>query len=556
MSGTVDTTANPEQVTVTGRANTTPTSSAAPYYRAQVFPYEGGTWTITPTTMGVVSVQTSKSISTAAGDFAITLVATGPQGQNTRPLWSDIITPMSMCVIEMGRGRRQGVVMIGVVVGVAETTAWTPQGPQRQIVVSGKDFGYIFAQYAYYNLTYLLGLPQAALGELGAAQALAAPNSHIAGGTPAQLGQAWYEMMTSLVMSKLQMNYNGQMIPFSSFVATQFEEYPSTVTIPMGSNFLADEADWYTKFNTFFQMPWYEFFVTTAPVNHFDTSGNSQQFNGWHAPAANVNVVARVNPLPKLTSATALDMTAWSALPLVKMDPGVNAYADGLSWSAEGARNLYAVYPQSIAKTIGVDNSNINPFAMSTDLWVDPASIGRYGFRPEIVSTYWFWDGEGVHAQQMASAGQSLGEFQTLMTALTLQVASYYEPLPLMASGTVSMPLRPDVVIGSRFQFTPTKATEPWMFYVVGVAHDIGLGRPAVTTLSLVRGLPLSVYQNQALLTAIHAGNAQRQGGTFTQGLPQGSASPLENVPVTARQGFANNLQPIFNGVQSGQQPP
>jgi hypothetical protein len=92
-----------------------------------------------------------------------------------------------------------------------------------------------------------------------------------------------------------------------------------------------------------------------------------------------------------------------------------------------------------------------------------------------------------------------------------------------MGAGTVTMPLRPDILPGQVFGFALYKGPRTWDFYIDSVAHKFVWGRFTGTTLGLSRGLPSDVYAQSAadgLLQAIHTGKAMRQDGDYAIGMP------------------------------------
>jgi hypothetical protein len=125
---------------------------------------------------------------------------------------------------------------------------------------------------------------------------------------------------------------------------------------------------------------------------------------------------------------------------------------------------------------------------------------------------------------------------EELVGTLSLQMPAYCEPTPNMLSGPMTMELRPDIIPGNRFAFAPYRDGVQWTFYISAVSHSMAFGSRATTTLSLTRGLPTSVYQDNALMLALCTGNAMRQNGQIVAGLPPGSGSGLAPLNIATLQ--------------------
>jgi hypothetical protein len=142
---------------------------ATPACSIDIYPFEGGSFTISGNNAMLLSLTVSKNIRATQGTFTMNLVAGGPFGPNARPGWFEILTPMSLVVISMARAGRAQVVMIGVVRSTSYSEAWIPnQGVQRIVVVQGADFGYFFSLQNYYTQSLLNASQGSALGVAGA----------------------------------------------------------------------------------------------------------------------------------------------------------------------------------------------------------------------------------------------------------------------------------------------------------------------------------------------------------------------------------------------------
>jgi hypothetical protein len=203
-----------------------------------------------------------------------------------------------------------------------------------------------------------------------------------------------------------------------------------------------------------------------------------------------------------------------------------------MGFSEAEVRNFYIINPLFFSNLFGVSNDQQAPFTYLFASWVDVASIHRYGFLPQISEVHWFSDPDGAAAKRLAANGQSLDTMELLVSALSLKMTSYFEPTALMARGTVTFNLRPDILIGNKITLQPFKDQEEWEFYIEGFTHSYTFGGAATTSLMLTRGLPLAVYQNSDLMLAIHTGNAMRQNGNYVVGLPPGLGAPLQPINV------------------------
>jgi hypothetical protein len=110
---------------------------ATPACYVDIYPFEGGAYTLSGDNANLLSLTTSKNIRTGQGTFNMTLAPGGPYGPNARPGWLEILTPMSLVVIGHARAGRAAVTMIGVVKTINTTEAWVPgQGVRRSRIPS------------------------------------------------------------------------------------------------------------------------------------------------------------------------------------------------------------------------------------------------------------------------------------------------------------------------------------------------------------------------------------------------------------------------------------
>ena len=525
--------------------------SATPRVWIDIYPFEGGNYRITGYDANLLSMAVWKNIRSGQGGFTLNLAPGGPFGTNTRPYWNDIITPSSLVVIGMQRFSYKQIVMIGYVKPVSETTTWTNQ-VQRSITIEGVDFQGFFRDFYYYTLSYLGGTQGAALGPQGLPSLISQSLLH---GTPAAVAQAWYQKIMAGpngILGNLAFNYRDGNPTFDSLMSSWFEAYPDDVTIPLSASFIPDEDTWDNKMRAFLPFPWYEFFVITAPVGMYGSATPAAaplSMDGF-APAS-PTLVARVNPLPYTPFAGTIsapsfniDTSRWDALPAFTNE-GQGFLTSSLGWDASQVRNYYCVNPFWLGSMFGESSSHLASFQNTYAVWADPASVGRYGFRPCVIPLAWFDDMNGNFAAQNTENGNSGGPFADLVADLNLRLASYYEPSPLMLQGIGTFNLRPDIMPGCKFSFAPFKDQQEWTFYIDGVSHNYSFGGRATTTLQLTRGLPTPVYGDDALLTALHTGNAQRINGGYQIGLSSGQQG-LQALNLQSQQELLGQLARVF----------
>jgi hypothetical protein len=519
----------------------------------EVYPFEGGKYTIQGGQ--IISATVSKNIYEPQGSMSVTLMPGGPQGVEDPNTWSQIITPMSHMLIGMTRGTRSAVVMDGIVTLPAEQQVWSNNEAETSVMraqgLQGADFGWFFNQYNYYALTFYgltastpigngLGLVPASIASILSKGAQNQP--------PDQMGILWYQIMTgqSGILAKTYVPYaNATQISIKQAITAQWEKYP-IANIPVISYFLGEES-WYAKFKHIFAEPWYEFFVTTAPSGQYlsypGTPSNATINAGTsftmqsepQAKPAGPMLVARVTPLPVLMPPNGtsgppgqVDSSRWSQLPLYDFTKEKFGFkSSSASFSCDGARNFYILNPTAYQTLFGDNNANTLPFPFYFIAAGDAASVQRYGFRPQVFTTQWFYDQAGLAAQTGETKKQTFLE----MTATAM---SWYHPLPLMARANVVLPLTPDILVGTRFRYIPFKNGASWDFYVEGFQHNFSFGGESHTSLTLSRGLPTSVYNNPTLLQAVLSGNAQRVNAEYVVGLPAGSAPSLQFTATLA----------------------
>jgi hypothetical protein len=536
----------------------------------EVYPFEGGSEKHILTGGQILSCTVNKTRDGSGGTFTVVLAPGGPLGTEGSPTWSEIITPMSLILIGMQRGDAAAIVLIGVVRNIGESQTWSTNDAgssssvQRGQSIHGEDFSYYFLTQNYAALT-VFGVSSGTLfgAATGIPPSLALANSvsqGTIGGTqdtpsnPSEVAQAWYELMVGSkgMMSKSFVPYKpaGSRLKVFDVFKRIWEDYPAS--IPMATPFLAVEGSWMAKFQDILPWPWYELFITTAPVDAYEETFkkgkliDGKEFTMESMPLAKPAgpvVVARVNPIPVLNNEATLmgstvtlgtiNVDRWSKLITYDLtDAGF--ISSRIGFSVDEAKNVYMINPVSVLPRFGISNSNTSPSWYLFTMFGDPASIHRYGYRPYPMQTFWWFDQNGIFAEDPAK-GLAQG-----IADCTVVGISQYHPTPFMARGSVTIPLQPDILQGNVFRYRPFKSSSPdqgtWDFYVDSVQHSFTFGGRSATTLNLSRGLPSSVYADTkkgGVLESIWKGDARREGGRYLSGLPKDTGPALMSVEVT-----------------------
>ncbi len=540
--------------------------AAQPIVEVEIYPYEGGpsAFVISSSQGTLLEATVSKRIhSSQPGSFTLTLAPGGPGGVTAVRTWAEICTPMSLVVLKGSRWTHNNVIMIGVVDTATESQEWDAGRKVTRITtIQGYDFQYYYTQFSYYTLYFLGTTAASALSEtVGAAALPALNNQGLLHGTPEQVGAAWFNHIMAGkdgILADTVVRYKNKPIAFGSLMGQYYQSLIADgefdFIIPMAENFLSSEGSWWDKFSRIFPMPWYEFFVITAQNDFYKTSATAstmfsvesadpiQAFQQKYSP----QMVARVVPIPRLkynqqTQKYTVDTALWDALPSFQLD-GHGFIDSNISFDCNEARNFYVISPITLYTITGQSSNSINPYLFTLDCVVDVGSIHRYGFRPQIDTTYWLADPKGQAAQ--ANTANS-GNYEQMISSLLLRSVSWYEPTPLMARATVTMEFRPDIMPGCKFVYAPFKNGELWEFYIIGYEHHYVFGEATTTTLYLERGLPKYIYDRQdsvsvtvggnnasgafngaSLLTAILGGYAMRQGSSTKSQLYQVGLPP------------------------------
>lgn len=553
---------------------------AAPTCSVDIYPFEAPSLFLSPGQITSVTVRKSLH-GDGVGTFDIQLAPGGINGPEDPVTWSQVITPMSHVMIGMSRGSEAAIVMDGVVTGIGESQIWHTNvdgasNAGRGQGIGGADFGWFFRSFNYYALTFMgltAGTPVGGALDFVPGSLIATLQKGGIGGSsaadsnPVVVGKIWYEVMTG-ILAKTVIPTGQQQNTFAQMMTLNWEKYPG-VYIPYADFFMTGAESWMDKFESIFPAPWYEFFITTASVNSYTLpAATGEQVPGLMsvmaslpaAPAAGPCLVARVNPTPcfdvlNLAQGSSqvpgsMDVSRWNPLPLYDFTQRPYGFLQSnVVFSANGARNFYQLNPTGYS-TITSSNANNVTFPFLFVAAADPASVQRYGFRPQLGTTRWFFDPAGLTAQ---NPGLNI---QDTILSVTGKLISWYHPVPLMAQADVTLPLTPGILVGTRFRYAPFKSGEPWDFYIEAFEHNFVFNGQSTTRLTLSRGLPAAIYADttsDGLLRAIHTGNAMRQAGVYTVGLPPGTELPLQIISTTEQAtSLTGHLSASFVTPQSG----
>jgi hypothetical protein len=553
--------------------------------RVSIYPFEGGQWHFStslsdPSTAysGILSCTVDKNIrNPASGTFSIVLSPGGPGGVRSFPSWTEILTPMSLVVIGMSRGSEEAIVMIGFVLSATETQIWSRSQVMRAITVTGADFSYLFSTRNYFNLTWL-----------GGPGPLITPNNPNAGfaysvdtgllqGTPDQLASLWYsKVMLKILDNLVFQGPSGKSVGFQQIVNYIYESYYlSSSFIPFNSNFISSTGNWMNKFLAFFPFPFYEYFVYTVSndilINTLSglqstyssqsgfsfLSAGGHDFSNTKAGPSSVFQVARLVPFPLIRHSVGangigtpdnIDMSLWNNLYVYTEDqfPDEGFIESEIAFSENEVSNFYTINPTQISSFLKLP-SNLTTASLLMPLAYDSASVFRYGWRPQILTTEWF-------STSTEQTNQNITSSIALGYDLLDQAVSYYEPTPLMARGSLVNLLSPTIFPGNIIRYYPFREnTRPdtggapgsvnatWDFYIEGVRHNFTFGKRSTTTLTLSRGLPTSVYGDLTLLFDILTGNAQRINGE-SRTLKTSYGTPLTYATYSQSLSILKNL--------------
>ena len=501
---------------------------------------------------------------------------------NANADWLSLINLNSLVIIRMGRGAgkdphgvsRNQTVMVGVVSQVQEGIEWESGSKVvRTIQIQGQDMSYYLTQQSYYTFT-----------GFGILAGFLKGHSHNIGDqnySPQAAGNVWFnEIMlgsngllspVSFPIPSSNSALGANRTPLANILVSNFQEYVYSDIVPVYLSLYQSEGIWYDKFMNIFPFPLYEFFVNTVPSNiptqsleniSVTVDKNPTVFGGVPFPVSNylMNksgiydggypvVVARTNPNPFLNYDTSsnswsVNTSYWDQLILYK--PDTEGYINtNFQYENSDIGNMFLYTPTLLSTIFGNSVSNIGPLALFFGGFVNFRSLAKYGYRPQQLSPYWFYAPtktvvtkpvtETINGVTLTASPQFLQNMVSIMA----QFASWYNPNPNLMRATVTLPLRPDIIAGNRFEYAPPKVATPqnhsgnYMFYIYGVTHQYTMGGPSTTQLYLSRGLPSFVYNTPQLLTSLLKGELERVDGEFVTP-PENTIPVINNSPVPA----------------------
>ena len=549
----------------------TPALAASPQCGIDIYPFEQDS-PISIVEGQILACTVSSSLRGGeAGVAEISLAPGGPNGQEF-PSWSQVITLQSLVIVAMSRGSHSNVVFVGNVAAVQEIEAW--EGGRRVVrgtTVIAYDWKAWFMAFSWSALSYLgvtngllIGAAAGVNGQPDQGLAMSTLSTAQQNGNPAEVAFGWFSKImagSQGILSDTVMQYQGSSLQWPTATTAWFEVYPGFPVFPAAFFFVSMAGTWLEKFREILQEPWYEILIGTSPpglwfpsppgsdvprsAGSASVSGNSSnqaffsnglQFYSKSLPAASpaiAGIVGRLQPLPDLTvtspTPTSTDgpadqpaftfsnsasMDAWNQLKLFQSDFGESSFIkSSVTLSLQEYFNFFIVNPTYIKTLIGLPSQASSFYPIIFAGAANVAGIHRFGFHSYLKDMYWFADWAQVAAQSSLASGNAM---QDLYTKITTRVASYYTPLPIMRMGSMTVPLRPDIFVGCRWQTSPFRGGNPWQFYIKGVRHSWQFGGPSTTVLDLDRGLPASVYGDAGLVSQVLQGAVDFVGGSET----------------------------------------
>ena len=478
-----------------------------------------------------------------------------------------LITPMSVVTISLRRGNQEYPVFFGVVNVIKESFMRSKKKVVRSISIAGTDLQFYLTNFAYFTLTWLGATANLIPGSVGFGKLV---TTGIISGTPWYMGTAFFGIVAASYLQYTILNSgSGQYIfndlinycfgPFNTNPATDAE---IQANFPLLVNFYASEGSWWEKAKTFFPFPLYEMFFTTVlpttpsisevpiyptalntgiPVPlETTTSGKTvlvaptaaEDINTVTVDGLNTTYdvqncfVARQLPFPQLRLTTpnipasfveaasanllTLDISKLNALGEYIFSTTNPIMESNIFFDASQARTFYLLDPRQISNWYGGKATNAETFmfiATSVGTAFDSVGLALYGYKPESVQVDWLAASLSSASSGQANSDQSL---KILASSMLLTAIAYYNPTPLMAHGTIKIPLSPQILPGNKITLNPFKDGTTWTFYIEAVEHEYSFGEDSYTVLHISRGLPTSLYANSTFLIQLLTGQIER----------------------------------------------
>ncbi|HTU54751.1 MAG TPA: hypothetical protein VMF62_12345 [Acetobacteraceae bacterium] len=516
----------------------------------------------------VLSLSVTNTLLSGGGGFSMTLAPGGPSGI-AGVQYSEIIKPMALCVIALGRGANQAVCHVGLVNTISEEQTWG-DNVTRTITVSGYDLAsYYLYQFNFASLAFLAGnvAAGASSGLVGNASSGPLLNAGLPGYiSPAQFAERFWlgvMLVSGGLLGRTVVPYQGTRYPLSQVITARFDEFNAAETLPYADAYYSTDGPFIDKFTEALAFPVYENFCTTAPEGMFaQPQANAgyfipgMQFTSTllpYATPAGPCFINRLNPQPNVTLTSTAPFSGQAAVSTVSqsnpLPPYIFSGVDYSQWiplttfklanygfidsqitfSPNNNYNFYMLNSLGLTAYWANQNSNVNPIQLyDFSMLCDIGSVQRFGYLP-----FSLWNGWYCNFDPNNQPGLSNDAFETLVALVMMRCASYFEVLPYCGNASVTCELRPDIVPGNLFEWAPYRSSiDTWTAYINTVTHTYTFGGPSTTTLTLERALPSSVYADAPLLLAIMTGNAQVVNGVFTSGLPDGIGPGLVGYSV------------------------
>lgn len=418
------------------------------------------------------TIQTSKTTHAPYGTWAMTFTMREDQDGS----WADKLPYRTHVVIRAGLGAGQPPILMRGLVDMPGQTMQlpgAPQGPQREVTVSGRDFGAILADW---QILYLWGIdPMATFlqANMGGADLLAA-----------QLGLSTGEQNPATLLTAFcQKLVNGTAIAGLQSTMPSIPAIQPQITLPSAYqvNFLSVQP-WqgaYSNFIDYFASPpWGENFVFDAPdapqlivrqtpYKSYTSGQYPLPYSGPTGFFSDVMVPAGQVTAHDLTINSAQQLYTYYATTPDLASSLAQSYAEFFYVTATGQTQQHHTQAQVVGG---------NPF-------YDVTKAKLWGIRPLQLTTPW-----------VSTVQSALTQAQTTVAKLNTWLVDVYRDNDRFVGGNVTVHGNPAYTIGRYAVFEPgtiTSDKQPWEGYIQSVAHTLDISSNHATwqtNLGLVRG--------------------------------------------------------------------
>lgn len=447
------------------------------------------------------------------GRFWLTL-AHRPDGRGRT--WADRLRPQDLVVIQLqhygqpsgphGQGQLH-TVMIGLVTTISFIGGVNPDGtPQRQILVTGSDFGKLFIRS---NVTFW---SFAGASLLGVAEFIL---PHLLNDQPHVVAK---RLLTELFFKFMQPSwvFENQTVTFEDVLGYAMTSYQSEFPGGLDWQFLLSEQAFWSFFVKVASIPFHELYLDTRRVSDMQASAEFQPLSRVprtteaftdasgvshlsstraeagslvHLPQKTYGqdqsspfVIMRQPPFPELgVGGATVNMTPWENLPnhVVSLDDaGFESSRQHLTRSDQELFNFYLIFPRGGVLGEFQYLLNVPPL-------IDLARFRRFGYRPLMPQV-------SLLQYPSKAAGDP---WLTFYSNLQWKLAGWNLLNDEYWSGPLTYPLLPHVHIGERLTDQSTWVTAPGsqgsgrQFYIESVQHEFITNQRASTTIGATRGL-------------------------------------------------------------------